>query len=94
MEEFGSKLTIDNVFEKTSLAAYIIASQDEWCTWLHDNDYEDGDTRLLFPGYENLDCESLDTLHSIGRDTSVICAQHLYALQDAMQKLSISKDTK
>lgn len=66
----------------------------EWAQWLEMNNYEGGDTQLMFPRYNELDCDFLSSIHSIGWDTSIICAQHLYGLKDAMQKLRAQNEEK
>ena len=81
---FESPLSLTDALGCTGGA---LGSRYDWGRWLDANNYEGGDTRLLFPDYDELDSDFHSDVHSLGWDVSVICAQHLYGLKDAMRKL-------
>lgn len=84
MKNFESQMSLKLALTRIGCA---FGYPEEWAEWLRLNDYDGGYTRAVFPGYEEMDGESLAAIHSIGYDTSVICVQHLYGLKDAIEKL-------
>lgn len=89
LEDYESPLSITEALGPIRDALH---NPHEWAQWLEMNNYDGGDTRLMFPDYHQLDCDFMSSIHSIGWDTSVICAQHLYGLKDAFQKLNAQKE--
>ncbi|RLC85318.1 MAG: hypothetical protein DRJ03_12060 [Chloroflexi bacterium] len=83
-----------NNSEIENLVKSSIGTETEWLLWLNDNNYEDGDTQLLFPDYDESDCDDMLAITTLGKHTDVLCVQHWLGLRAAMKKLQEQQDEK